>query len=55
MNIIPYLFSWRMLDQVKILPANTEYNGKTVEIPHGELGEGKLWQKIAEISTETAY
>lgn len=34
MNIMPYMFSWRMLNEVKILPAMTEYNGKATEIPH---------------------
>lgn len=33
MDVMPYLFSWRMLDEVKILPAKAESSGITVVLP----------------------
>lgn len=41
-NIKSYLYSWRKVDALKILPAKTVSDGKGIKVPHREPGKGVL-------------
>lgn len=50
--MVSYLYFWRKLNAVKILPAKTECDGRAVEIAHGRQISCSLKGEGGQISTE---
>lgn len=41
-SVMLYLYFWRKLDVVKILPVKTVSNNRATEVPHGHLSRSVL-------------